>query len=229
MKVAADSSIFAPRFARLVSISMRLRSIATVERRSSHIATGKGTIRARLRAKALVDCALAPSLPSILRGKPRTNPTAERSLASRASSAASAVNFVRLMVRTGVATRRSGSQEATPMVFSPRSSPRSVPRAPKSSAASSNSSAIEAGYGAAARLWKATNLRLFSASALLSLAALLVAACSERRESPRIDGDVLITIEQSATGPWRVDYQFAQPQQALDLGADEAGDRAANR
>lgn len=71
-------------------------------------------------------------------------------------------------------------------------------------------------------------MRLFSASALVSFAALLVAACSERRESPRIDGDVLITIQQSATGPWRIDYQFARPQQELDLGEDEAGYRAAN-
>lgn len=58
--------------------------------------------------------------------------------------------------------------------------------------------------------------------------ALLPGACSVDETSPRIDGDVLITIEQSANGPWRVLYEFARPQAYIDLGEDDAGYRAGN-
>ena len=59
------------------------RSTAAVESRSSHSAIGSSVSLAKLRAKARVDCARGPSLPSMLMGRPSTKPTALRSAAMR--------------------------------------------------------------------------------------------------------------------------------------------------
>src|SRR5262249_42379831 len=82
MKVAACWSITAARFLRLTSAVMSSRSTAAVESRSSHSAIGKSVNRARLRAKARVDWARGPSLPSMLIGRPGTEPVALRSAGS---------------------------------------------------------------------------------------------------------------------------------------------------
>src|SRR5262249_54185787 len=78
---------------------------------------------------ARVDCARGPSLPSMLIGSPSTNPAAFRSEAIASSRAASSLNALRWMVSTPVASLRSGSETATPMVLVPRSRPTSAPRA----------------------------------------------------------------------------------------------------
>src|SRR5438874_3358837 len=83
---------------------------------------------AKFRAKARVDCARGPSLPSMLMGRPSTKPTALRSPDIESSRAASALNALRWMVSTPVASRRSGSDTATPMVLVPRSRPIRAPR-----------------------------------------------------------------------------------------------------
>lgn len=48
------------------------RSTAAVDSRSSHSPMANGTSLAKFRAKARVDCARGPSLPSMLIGRPRT-------------------------------------------------------------------------------------------------------------------------------------------------------------
>src|SRR5216684_1671725 len=85
---------------------------------------------------ARADCARGPSLPSMLTGSPSTKPAALRSAASFSRRAASAEKFLRAIVSTPAASRRSGSLAATPMVLLPRSRPISAPRAGKSAAAS---------------------------------------------------------------------------------------------
>ena len=85
INAAACWSITAARFLRLTSASINCLSTAAVDRRSSHNAIGSSVILPKLRAKARVDCARGPSLPSILIGKPSTKPTAERSAASASS------------------------------------------------------------------------------------------------------------------------------------------------
>src|SRR5664280_808810 len=112
-----------------MSASINPRSTAAVDNRSSHSAIGNSVSLAKLRAKARVDCARGPSEPSMLTGRPSTKPMALRSAASARTRAASAANFVRAMVSTPVASLRSGSLEATPMVFVPRSRPINEPRA----------------------------------------------------------------------------------------------------
>ncbi len=74
----------------------------------------------------------APSLPSMLIGRPSTKPMTLRSAASASTRAASAVNALRATVSTPVARRRAGSDTATPMVLVPRSSPINAPRAGRS-------------------------------------------------------------------------------------------------
>ena len=74
MIAAAILSMTWARRARDVSASSRTRSAAAVVRRSSHNKIGGAGRWLRLRAKARVDCALGPSLPSRLRGRPRTRP-----------------------------------------------------------------------------------------------------------------------------------------------------------
>ena len=71
------------------------RSTAAVDSRSSHSAIGSSVKPAKLRAKARVDCARGPSVPSMLIGKPSTKPTARRSAASTRMRAASAPKRVR--------------------------------------------------------------------------------------------------------------------------------------
>src|SRR6266480_3384466 len=58
-----------------MSASIRPRSTAAVESRSSHSPIGKSVSLAKLRAKARVDCARGPSEPSMLIGRPSTKPT----------------------------------------------------------------------------------------------------------------------------------------------------------
>ncbi len=72
-------------------------------------------------------------------------------------------------------------------------------------------------------------MRSFPIIAFLTPIFLLsAAACSVEENASRIDGDVLITIEQVADRPWRVDYEFAKRLAELDLGEDLAGFRAEN-
>src|SRR5439155_1099956 len=80
--------------ARVTSAAISSRSTAAVDSRSSHSAIGSSVRRARLRAKARVDCARGPSLPSMLTGSPSTNPVAFRSVASASRRAASAEKFL---------------------------------------------------------------------------------------------------------------------------------------
>jgi hypothetical protein len=94
----------------------------------------KSGCRARFRAKARVDCARGPSLPSMLRGRPRTRPARSRFAMISTSSAASCVNLERLIVTSGVATLRNASETATPIVLVPKSRP-AIPRAGGSAAA----------------------------------------------------------------------------------------------
>src|SRR5882762_5128860 len=131
-----------------MSVAIRSRSTAAVDSRSSHRPIGSAVSFDKLRAKARVDCARGPSLPSMLIGRPSTMPTAERSAASPSSVFASAVKALRWMVVTPAARRRSGSLDATPMVLVPRSSPISAPRA-GSSGAISTSGRIGAGMSVA--------------------------------------------------------------------------------
>ncbi len=126
------------RRARRMSASIRPRSTAAVDSRSSQNAIGRSVNFSKLRAKARVDCARGPSEPSMLIGRPRTKPTAARSLASASRRLASAVKFLRATVSTPVASLRSGSLTATPMVLVPRSSPISAPRAGRCGAISSS-------------------------------------------------------------------------------------------
>ena len=126
------------RRARDTSAAMSARSAAAVDNRSSQSAIGRSVKRARLRAKARVDCARGPSLPSMLTGSPSTKPAALRSEATARRRAASAANFLRLTVSTAVAMRRSGSLVATPIVLLPRSRPISAPRRGKCAAASTS-------------------------------------------------------------------------------------------
>ena len=104
------------------------RSTAAVDSRSSHSAMARPVRLEKLRAKARVDCARGPSLPSMLMGSPSTKPTALRSPDIASSRAASALNALRWSVSTPVASRRSGSETATPMVLVPRSRPTRAPR-----------------------------------------------------------------------------------------------------
>ena len=106
-----------------VSASSSARSAATVESRSSQKVIGRSVRPARLRAKARVDCARGPSLPSMLRGRPSTSPPIRRAEARVSRVAASAANFVRRTVCSGEAMRRLVSETATPMVRVPRSRP----------------------------------------------------------------------------------------------------------
>src|SRR6266404_1243249 len=128
MKIAACSSITCARRARLTSMPINSRSSAAVESRSSHSAMDSSVSLEKLRAKARVDCARGPSLPSMLMGRPSTKPTALRSPDIASSRAASALNALRWIVSTPVASRRSGSDTATPMVLVPRSRPIRAPR-----------------------------------------------------------------------------------------------------
>src|ERR1700743_2079471 len=73
----------------------------------------------------------------MLRGKPPTRPPKPCSLMIMSSRAASAANLPLFRVSIGVATVRSRSDRASPMVFSPRSRPSS--RAPGGSSRRSNS------------------------------------------------------------------------------------------
>ena len=136
MNMAACWSITSARRSRRMSASIRPRSTAAVDSRSSHSAIGNSVSFSKLRAKARVDCARGPSEPSMLIGRPSTKPIALRSAASASSRLASVVNFLRATVSTPVASLRSGSLAATPMVLVPRSSPISAPRAGKWAAAS---------------------------------------------------------------------------------------------
>src|SRR3982075_856175 len=128
MKIAACSSITSARRARLMSMPINSRSTAAVESRSSHKAMARSVSLEKLRAKARVDCARGPSLASMLMGRPSTKPTALRSPAIASRRAASTLKAERWMVSTPVASRRSGSDTATPMVLVPKSSPTSAPR-----------------------------------------------------------------------------------------------------
>src|ERR1700716_3487981 len=128
MKIAACSSITSARRARLMSMPINSRSTAAVESRSSHRAMARSVSLEKLRAKARVDCARGPSLASMLMGRPSTKPKALRSPAMASRRAASALKALRWMVSTPVASLRSGSDTATPMVLVPRSSPTSAPR-----------------------------------------------------------------------------------------------------
>src|SRR3954463_14243152 len=67
------------RRARVTFAAINSRSTAAVERRSCHSAIGNWVNRARLRAKARVDCARGPSVPSMLTGRPSTKAAAWRS------------------------------------------------------------------------------------------------------------------------------------------------------
>ncbi len=66
---------------------------------------------------------------------------------------------------------------------------------------------------------------IFSCGLLFSLS---LAGCSGEDADARIDGDVRVTIEQAANGPWRVTYEFARAEADVDLGPDIGGYRAAN-
>src|SRR5438270_8605651 len=136
MKIAACSSITSARLALLTSMPINARSTAAVESRSSHNAMARSVRPAKLRAKARVDCARGPSLPSMLMGSPSTKPTALRSPAIVSSRAASDLKALRCKVSTPVASRRSGSETATPMVLVPKSRPTSAPRSGQCAAAS---------------------------------------------------------------------------------------------
>src|SRR4051812_7246974 len=136
MKIAACSSITSARRARLMSMPINSRSTAAVESRSSHKAMVRSVSLERLRAKARVDCARGPSLESMLIGRPSTKPTALRSPAMATSRAASALKALRRIVSTPVASLRSGSDTATPMVLVPKSSPTSAPRSGQCATAS---------------------------------------------------------------------------------------------
>src|SRR6266404_1656595 len=128
MKIAACSSITSARRARETSMPINSRSTAAVDSRSSQSAMARPVRLEKLRAKARVDCARGPSLPSMLMGRPSTKPTTLRSLDIASSRAASALNALRWIVSTPVASRRSGSDTATPMVLVPRSRPIRAPR-----------------------------------------------------------------------------------------------------
>ena len=130
---------------REVSPSSKARSAATVDRRSSQKAMGSGVSRSRLRAKARVDCARGPSLPSMLKGRPSTMPTSARSVVIFSRACASSVNFSRRITRSGEATERRPSLTATPMVLVPRSSPARPPVRGRAAAKSSIAVQIIAG------------------------------------------------------------------------------------
>src|SRR5467141_1955740 len=119
-----------------MSISINSRSTATVESRSSHKAMARSVSFEKLRAKARVDCARGPSLASMLMGRPSTKPTALRSRATARRRAASDLKALRWMVSTPVASLRSGSDTATPMVLVPKSRPTSAPRSGQCAVAS---------------------------------------------------------------------------------------------
>ena len=96
MKIAACSSITSARLARLTSMPISSRSTAAVESRSSHSAMASSVRLEKLRAKARVDCARGPSLPSMLMGRPSTKPTTLRSPAIASSRAASGLERLAL-------------------------------------------------------------------------------------------------------------------------------------
>lgn len=60
----------------------------------------------------------------------------------------------------------------------------------------------------------------------ISLLAVAVAAACARDAQPAVKGDVAITVEAHATGAWRVSYQFAAPQEGMDLGLSADGFRS---
>ena len=136
MYAAACASMTALRARRLASAAISARSTAAVESRSSQSAMGRAVNCARFRAKARVDCARGPSVPSMLIGNPSTIPVARRSAASARIRFASRLNRVRAIVSTGAAIRRSGSLTETPTVLLPRSRPSSAPSSGKTPAAS---------------------------------------------------------------------------------------------
>jgi hypothetical protein len=137
MKAAAAESIFPFRLRREKSISISVRSAATVDSRSSQKAKGRGESGAMLRTKARDLCALGPSEPSMLTGRPITAAPAFSFSSSESSAAASIENFLRTMTGRGCAKASPLSEIASPIVLSPRSSPASV-RPPRSRAGSSS-------------------------------------------------------------------------------------------
>jgi len=137
MKAAAAESILSDRLRREKSISISVRSAATVDSRSSQKAKGRGESGAMLRTKARDLCALGPSEPSMLMGRPITTAPAFSFASSAERAAASSENFFRTRTGRGCAKESPMSDTATPTVLSPRSSPASV-RPPTSSAGSSS-------------------------------------------------------------------------------------------
>lgn len=111
------------RFERDASCSINARVTAAVDNRSSQKRKGRSVSAAKLRTKARVDCARAPSLPSILSGRPTTKAATLNSSARASKCAASAENLPRFSVSRGVARRRSTSDKASPIVLVPRSMP----------------------------------------------------------------------------------------------------------
>ena len=126
MNAAAILSTARARLARETSCAISERVTAAVESRSSQNTQGRAESGPKLRAKARAACALGPSDPSMLSGKPMISAAASNSSMSQTSRAASLPNFVRRIVTSGVAIRRSTSERARPMVLAPRSAPISL-------------------------------------------------------------------------------------------------------
>jgi len=122
MKAAAAESILPARLRLEKSISIRVRSAATVESLSSQKAKGRLESCAMLRTKARDFCARGPSEPSMLIGRPITAAPAFSFSRSARSPAASSENLRRMMTGRGWAKASPRSETATPIVLSPRSS-----------------------------------------------------------------------------------------------------------
>ncbi|KQZ13604.1 hypothetical protein ASD44_05590 [Mesorhizobium sp. Root554] len=126
MNAAAAESILPARLRREKSISIKVRSAATVESRSSHKTKGRAVSDAMLRTNARDFCALGPSEPSMLIGRPSTTAPTLSLVSWASNTSASSENFLRMMTGRGWEKDSPLSDTAMPIVLSPRSSPASV-------------------------------------------------------------------------------------------------------
>ena len=113
---------------RAVPAAASARSASTVDRRSSCNATGTSTTFRSASANDSAWTARSPRSPRSERGRPSTMSVAPRSRARAATASSSPGGCPTCTVPTGTASRRSGSETATPIRASPRSSPRTGPR-----------------------------------------------------------------------------------------------------
>ena len=120
MTEALTASRMALRFLPKVPLSLRKPAAVMVVCRSSHIRTGRPLSRSTSSASLRLFWARAPSVPSMLRGRPTTISSARCSAAAAQMRAATlAIAFSSIWGFKGVARTSPGSQTARPVRLSP--------------------------------------------------------------------------------------------------------------